>query len=161
MRIWRVAIGVLGLGVSSLAQTLGPAVPRLQHATVAASAPVSTVAAGERVVLSAEVTPKPGVHIYATGATNFTPVALVMTPLTDIQAHPAQFPAAEPYVTLGASAPVPVYRKAFRIAQPITIARTRAPGLLIVSAALNYQACDDKVCYPATSAPVVWRLTVR
>jgi hypothetical protein len=161
MRIWRVAIGVLGLGVSSLAQTLGPAAPRLQHATVTSSTASATVRAGERVALWVDVTPRPGVHIYASGARDFTPVALVMTPLGDVQAERAQVPAAEPYLTLGATAPVPVHRKSFRITQPVTIARTRAAGPLIVSAALNYQACDDTVCYPATTAPVVWRLTVR
>jgi hypothetical protein len=173
MRGWRVAIGVLGLGVSCLpaasglatavvsAQSLARPASRLQHATVTASSPTPAVRPGDRVVLWVDVNPKPRVHLYATGAKDFTAAALVMTPVEDVQVARPQFPPGEPFLTLGATAPVPVYRKPFRISQTITIAPSRAAGPLIVSAAFNYQACDDVVCYPATSAPVIWNLVVR
>jgi hypothetical protein len=32
---------------------------------------------------------------------------------------------------------------------------------MTVSGTVNYQSCDDKVCYPPESAPVTWTLTVK
>jgi DsbC/DsbD-like thiol-disulfide interchange protein len=171
VRIWHVAIGVVALGVSILAQApapparanqdLAPPASRLQHATIVASAAATTVSPGQTLALWVDVAPKPGVHLYASGAKGFSPVAIVMTPTVDVSSGRAAFPRSELFRTLGATTPVPVYRKPFRITQPITISRTRAAGSLIVAAAVNYQACDDTLCYPATSAPVLWNLTVR
>jgi hypothetical protein len=57
---------------------------------------------------------------------------------------------------------VPAYRKTFRIAVPITVKATAKRGeTLTVGGAVNYQACDDRLCYPVTAAPVTWTLTVK
>jgi len=32
---------------------------------------------------------------------------------------------------------------------------------LTLAAALNYQACDDRLCYPAASFPVVWSVNIQ
>jgi hypothetical protein len=79
---------------------------------------------GGRVVLWAKVTPNPGKRVYAAGAKDFQPVALLMTP------HAAITPAAPAYSpseldgNSGSPTPVPVYRKEFRIAIPIVISAT-------------------------------------
>jgi hypothetical protein len=54
-----------------------------------------------------------------------------------------------------------VYRSEFRIAVPIVIsATTKHNDPLTIGAAINYQACDDRLCYPAASIPVLWKLTL-
>jgi hypothetical protein len=114
---------------------------------------------GGRVVLWVKVTPNPGKRVYAAGAKDFQPVTLVMTP------HAAITPSAPAYSTSeldgnsGSPTPVPVYRREFRIAVPIVISPTaKHNDTLTVGAAINYQACDDRLCYPATSIPVLWKL---
>ena len=132
-----------------------------QHVTVEGqvSGPLTPGATARLIV---EVTPKPGKRVYATGATDFQPVALVVTPHAAITAGTPVYPPAELDANSGSPTPVPVYRRTFRIVQPIRVARTAKAGqTLTLGAAVNYQACDDRLCYPSTSIPVVWSVTVQ
>jgi hypothetical protein len=65
-------------------------------------------------------------------------------------------------LSAGATQAVPVYRKPFRIGQPITIAATAQSGqTLTIAGVINYQACDDKLCYPTAALPVSWTVAVK
>jgi hypothetical protein len=45
---------------------------------------------------------------------------------------------------------------------PVTIKGTAKPGDVVsIAGAVNYQACDDRLCYPVTAAPVAWKVTVK
>jgi hypothetical protein len=45
---------------------------------------------------------------------------------------------------------------------PVTIKSTAKPGDVVsIAGAVNYQACDDRLCYPVTAAPVAWKITVK
>jgi hypothetical protein len=64
--------------------------------------------------------------------------------------------------TVGELLPVAAYRKPFRIEQPITVARsTKAGETLTITGLVKYQACDDRVCYPAGTVPVSWVIRIR
>lgn len=133
--------------------------PTIQHVTLATSSSASLVAPGSIVTLWADVTPKPSVHVYAKGASAFTPVALVATPQEGVTFLEPVYPPAVRDRTLGTSEPVPMYRTTFRIALPVRVASTLTPGRTItVAAAINYQACDDRLCYPETSIPAFWTI---
>ena len=68
---------------------------------------------------------------------------------------PAQYPKPELAASPGALLGVPSYTQAFRIAVPATVQATATSGSHVtVAAVLTYQACDDRLCYPSTSAPV-------
>ena len=58
---------------------------------------------------------------------------------------------------------VPVFQKPFRLMQEVTVLGARLqPGATVsVKGTVDFQACDDKVCYPPESAPVTWSLVVR
>ncbi len=115
---------------------------------------------GGRVVLWVLVTPNPGKRVYAAGARDFQPVALVMTPHAAITSMRPAYPQSELDANSGGSTPVPVYRQPFRIAVPIVVSPTAKHGeTLTLGAAINYQACDDRLCYPAASIPVLWTLS--
>ena len=145
-----------------LAQTLAPAPSAVQHVVVAAGANVATVPAGGTVSLWADVIPKPNIHVYAPGAKDYQIVALVLTPQRGLTFGKATYPAGTPMAFPGVTERVPVYQKLFRITQPITIARTAAAGqTLTIAGAVNYQACDDRVCFPPASIPVMWTLRVK
>ena len=57
---------------------------------------------------------------------------------------------------------VPVYQKPFRLTRELSVARSVTPGTrLTLAGAVDYQACDDKVCFIPASVPVGWTITVR
>ena len=140
---------------------LKPSTP--QHITVDPSTSASTVAKGGVVTLLVDVIPKPNIHVYATNREDLTPVTLVLAPHANVKAAgKARFPEAEIWVSAGATSPVPVYRKPFRISQPVTISVSARSGeAMTITGAVKYQACDDKLCYPEESVPVVWTVSVK
>ena len=57
---------------------------------------------------------------------------------------------------------VPVFDVPFRLEQTITLgAPLKAGDRVMVAGVLNYQACDDTVCFNPVSAPVSWSVTVK
>jgi DsbC/DsbD-like thiol-disulfide interchange protein len=146
----------MGAGAQSLLKAT------VQHATVAASASAASVAAGGALTLFADVTPNPSIHIYAEGAKDFTPVALVTTPNTAVSMGRVKYPKPDLATAPGATDAVPAYRQTFRVALPTTIkAGAKSGEVITIGGAVNYQACDDHLCYPVTAAPVVWTVTVK
>jgi hypothetical protein len=75
-----------------------------------------------------------------------------------VSAGKPTYPKAEPVAIAGAEA-TPAYRTTFRIVQPVTIAA--AGHDVQISGVLNYQACDDRVCYPVAALPVTWTVAAR
>jgi hypothetical protein len=60
---------------------------------------------------------------------------------------------------------VKVYEKPFRLLQDVTLAltpalrqRATAGDTLRLTGSLEYQACDDKVCYRPQAVPVEWTM---
>lgn len=136
--------------------------PGVQHATVAAAQSLASAAAGTAVTLWADVTPNPSIHIYAEGAKDFTPVSLVLTPNAAVIAGKPKFPKPDMAVAPGSTDAVPAYKQTFRIALPVTLtSAARSGDVLTVAGAVNYQACDDRLCYPVTVAPVIWKVAVK
>jgi hypothetical protein len=160
-----IAILALLPAAALAAQTLAPAPSAVQHVTATAGANAGHAPAGATIDLWVDVTPKPAIHVYAPGAKDYQIVTLVMTPLRGLTFGKAAYPAGTPMAFPGITERVPVYQKMFRITQPLTLARTvgsgQTPGKLSIAGAVNYQACDDRVCFPPTSLPVKWTLEVR
>jgi DsbC/DsbD-like thiol-disulfide interchange protein len=142
------AASVLAAGLS--AQALGPKPSAVQHVTAAASTAAQAEPRG-RIALHLDVTPNPKIHVYGPGAKEFTPVSLVLTPRAGMAVGKPVYPDAPP-----GDDGVPAYRKAFRITLPVTLPRVNDD--VVVSGVLNYQACDDRLCYPVASLPVSWTI---
>jgi|SRR4051794_39932732 DsbC/DsbD-like thiol-disulfide interchange protein len=148
----------IALFFAVLAQ-LSPA-PKPGHATVAASPAEVSGAAGAKVELFVEVTPKPGIHVYAPGNEDYIPITVKLTPLADAKAGKVTYPKAES--ALIANEKVQVFQKPFRLTQDITVDKAAKPGsTVVVAGTVNYQACDDKVCFPPENAPVSWTVAVK
>lgn len=146
----------------SAQQALVPAPSPNQRVTVKVGASAPDVAPGATVSLWVDVTPKDKIHVYAPGAKDFQPVTLVVSPGKEFTAGKTLFPAGTPIVFPEVKEPVPAYSSTFRITQPVTAAKTLAHGsAMIVSASVNYQACDDRVCFPPATMPVFWRIGVK
>jgi len=136
-----------------LAQSLLAPKPTVQHVT---ATPTVVRGANGGITLALDVTPNPRMHVYAAGAKDFTAVTLTLAPHADLTAGTPVYPKADVAAAPG-SGDAPAYSKAFRITQPVTVKGGSAKELTIAGV-LNYQACDDRVCYPVSALPVSWTL---
>jgi hypothetical protein len=134
-----------------LAQSLLGPKPTVQHVT---AAPSVVRGANGSITLALDVTPTARMHVYAPGAKDFTAVALILTPQPDLTAGKPVYPKADVAAAPG-SDDAPAYSKAFRITQPVAV-KSGVSKELTIAGVLNYQACDDRVCYPVSSLPVSW-----
>ena len=128
----------------------------------------SAVAPGNRFTLSIEVTPHRGVHVYAPGASDYRVVALNLEPQPFVRVLPAAYPASQIYFFKPLNERVPVYQKAFALRQEIVLEGTpqaqaalRGKDAVTLKGTLDYQACDDKICFNPESVPLSWTLSLR
>ena len=143
-----------------LAQISAPA-PKPGHALVTAAPLEVDGAAGKKLALFVDVAPKPGVHVYAPGAKDYIAVSLKVNAQPELTVGKVAFPKSEEMFFEALNERVPVFQKPFRITQDVTLGRSvKAGSTVTVSGTLNYQACDDKLCYPPESAPVSWTVSV-
>jgi DsbC/DsbD-like thiol-disulfide interchange protein len=104
-----------------------------------------------------EIEPRPGMHVYAPGADDYRIVSLEIDEQSALRLRPLQYPASEIYYFLPLNEKIPVYQKPFALKLD-AYAQTTREGLA-VTGRLEYQACDDKVCFAPVSVPLAW--TVR
>jgi DsbC/DsbD-like thiol-disulfide interchange protein len=147
--------------IAALAVQLTPA-PANRHATVTAIPADVGGKPGGKLSLFLDITPKPGIHVYAPGAKDYIAVSLKLNPRQDVKTGRATFPKSEDMFFEPLNEHVPVYQKQFRITQDVTLARTVAAGsTVMLDGTLSFQACDDKVCYAPESVPVSWAVQVK
>ena len=142
-----------------LLQLISPA-PRPGHATILPSPAEVNGAAGAKLVLFVDVTPKPGIHVYAPGSKDYIPITVTLTAQPEIKAGKVGYPKSE--LMTFADEKVPVFQKPFRLTQDVTLDKSAKAGSTVtVSGTVHYQACDDRVCYAPESAPVTWTVVVK
>jgi len=133
---------------------------RQAHATVSAGPADLGVRPGARVMLFVDVTPNPNIHVYAPGAKDFIPITVKFEPQVNVKVGKLTYPKSD--VMTFADEKVPVFQKPFRLMQEVTVLGSLKPGTTVpVKATVDYQACDDKVCFPPESTPVTWSMTVK
>ncbi len=126
-----------------------------------------TIAApGHRITLIVDVTPGPRIHVYAPGQTSYIPIALKMNDSPDWKVAAPVFPVPTPFVD-PVGERVQVYDRPFRIAENVTLTltpsmrqRATARESLVVAGVLEYQACDDKICYRPETLHVQWKIAL-
>jgi DsbC/DsbD-like thiol-disulfide interchange protein len=141
---------VIPTGQSTVVET-----PHLQVRTTGGEA---GAAPGGRVSLFVEVVPKPRMHVYAPEQKAYLPVSLRMEPSPYVKVRPAVFPKGESFFFAPTRETQIVYSRPFRIELPVTIGRVRPAGPLTLTGTLEYQACDDRLCYAPRKVPVTWVL---
>ena len=141
---------------------------RSNHLTMRASITETSVAPGERVSLVVQVTPLPTMHLYAPGKHGYQVVRLVVDPQPWLRTHETTYPSSEIYHFKPLDERVEVYSKPFRVVRDLTILASpemqkvlaEMPAVTITGA-LEYQACDDKVCYNPTRLLLSFTLTMK
>ncbi len=149
----------------------GVAGTEVETRLIAASAHASDAAItpGNRFALVVDVTPKPGMHVYAPGDHLYRVVRLRLDAPDFLRVHPLDYPASEQYHYEPLDETVPVYQQPFRLVQEVTVPMSEetaalssvADGKLVIEGTLEYQACDDEVCYIPAEAPLRWELAWR
>jgi len=135
------------------------------QATFLLSTSDAVAAVGHRVTLNVRVTPRPKMHVYAPGQRGYIPIALTLTPDPAFKPHPIRFPPSTTYRYAPLNETVQVYSAPFTLAQDITISLARdvrataeAGEVLTIKGTLEYQACDDAICYRPETIPVEWKV---
>ena len=138
------------------------------HLTLVTGSSAEKVAPGGKVALTFDITPRRGIHVYAPGKHTYQVVRVTIDPQPWLRAAATSYPPSEIYHFKPLDEKVEVYQKLFRLSQDITVlATTEAQKQLAgqtnvtVSGKLDYQACDDKVCYAPRSVPVKWTFALQ
>ena len=118
------------------------------------------VSPGATVSIAFDITPKAGMHLYAPGDHSYTPVTVSVNPKDGIAPRAVSLPPGTPYTFEPLNETVNVFARAFTAFQDIRVMPDVAGSDLFVRGRLEYQACDDVVCYPAhrVSFEVSWRV---
>ena len=162
---WSAVLVVLLLSSAVRAQDGNPLVPapvRPTHLTVAAHVGAVVVSPGATVSLLADITPNPGIHVYAPGSKGYVPIALTIATKKDITPGKIVYPQSETLFFAPLSETVLVYQKPFRLTRPVTLAKSVKTGTtVVITGSVDYQACDDKICFVPEAVPVSWTVRVK
>jgi len=138
------------------------------HLTLTAAVSDSEVAPGERVSIVLDVEPHRGLHVYAPGTHTYQVVRVTLDPQAWLRTHPLMYPRSEIYHFKPLNERVEVYQKPFRLVQDVTIQATpeaqkwlASQTSVTITGRLEYQACDDKICYQPETVPLTWKLAVK
>jgi hypothetical protein len=127
----------------------------------------TTAGPGARLTVSVEVSPRRTMHVYAPGKHDYQVIAVKIDPQPWLKVAPTTYPPSEIYYFKELDEKVETYGKPFTLVQEMTILDTAAAKKALASGApkltgrLEYQACDDKVCYAPARVPVTFDLTVK
>ena len=170
----RLLIAIILAGAGAFAQSRTPAVQppikdgvtvRAKYLSLLVGASDTKVAPGGRVTLLVQVTPNPKIHVYAPGQDGYLPVDLAVTLDPAFSTKPPLYPPSKPYTFAPTAETVKVYAEPFLLRQDLIVTssaemkRRAATGdSLTVTGALQYQACDDAVCYRPETVAVTWKL---
>jgi hypothetical protein len=128
----------------------------------------ATVAPGERISIVVIVTPRSRMHVYAPGKHDYRVVRLNIDPQPWLRAHETRYPPSEIYHFKPLNERVEVYSKPFRLVQDVTVLATpevqkalSAMPTVTIEGALEYQACDDQVCYNPARVPFSFSVAMK
>ena len=155
----------LGTPISGIAGSSG----ETAHLEISASQSNPDILVGSRFHLALDITPKPKMHVYAPGAEElgYRVIGLELEVPSFLRVLPTDYPASEIYHFEPLDEHVPVYQRPFRLVQEIVVegdpesaAKLAEMDALTLTGRLDYQACDDAVCFNPASVPLTWTLTV-
>ncbi|MBP7779500.1 MAG: redoxin domain-containing protein [Acidobacteria bacterium] len=145
-----------------------PVAATTDHLSMSATISDSVAAPGHRLTIVAAVTPRPAMHLYAPGKHDYQVVKLTLDPQPWLRTHDTVYPASEIYHFKPLDERVEVYSKPFRLLQDVTLLATPEMQKLLgsmpsatITGALEYQACNDTVCFNPTRVPVSFTVTLK
>ena len=161
--------------VSSMMLTLGTssapvAASRIttDHLQVTTYASDGVVAPGSLFSIVFDITPRERMHVYAPGAEGYKIISVTLDPNPLLVTRPVQYPPSEIYFFEPLDERVPVFQTPFRLTQAMAVSAAREHRAALagsesvtVTGTLDYQACDDRICFNPQSVPVSYTVTLR
>jgi hypothetical protein len=150
-------------------EILGPvASGETPHLRVTAGASVAAISPGMQFALVFDVTPMRNVHVYAPGKHTYQIVNVDVASRSWLQVKPTSYPPSTIYHFKPLDERVAVYSKPFRLVRDLAILSTPAAlkalagrTSVLLDATLEYQACDDTICYMPQKVPLSWTLALK
>jgi peroxiredoxin len=148
-----------GVGVSPIAAVRG----ETAHLSFTAYPSNTSVTVGTRFSLALDVAPGAGMHVYAPGAEEkgYRVIGFELDPTELARIEPVNYPESEIYFFEPLDEHVPIYQSPFTILQEVVMngdeqAENTMSTLdaLTLTGTLNYQACDDAICFLPQSIPM-------
>ncbi len=128
----------------------------------------AAIAPGNRITIAFDVVPRRGIHVYAPGAHGYRVISLNLESQPAIRTLPMTYPASQLYLFKPLNERVPVYARPFTLLQDIVLEGTpqaqaalRGKDSLTLNGTLDYQACDEKICFNPETVPLSWTFTLR
>jgi DsbC/DsbD-like thiol-disulfide interchange protein len=138
------------------------------HATVTTYLTDQAAAPGTHFSAVLDIAPEKSVHVYAPGVSGYKPIAVTIAPQPGLVVRAVQFPKSEDYFFKPLNEHVPVFQKPFRVAQDLEIdpsqqaaASLQGQTSMTITGTLEYQACDDKICFTPQSVPLSWTIGLK
>lgn len=139
-----------------------------RHLAMTAAISDRVAAPGERLSITIEVTPKPGMHLYAPGKHTYQVVRLTVDPQPWLRLQSTVYPDSEIYHFKPLDERVEVFMKTFRLRRDVTLLATPEAQKLLgamttatITGALEYQACDDTVCFSPARVPISFTVSLK
>jgi hypothetical protein len=137
------------------------------HLSLTGSISDRVAAPGSRLAVVLNVTPRPTMHLYAPGTHDYQVVQLTIDPQPWLRVQPTAYPPSEIYHFKPLDERVPVYARPFRLTRDVTLLATpeaqkqlAALSSVTITGALEYQACDDRVCFNPARVPVSFTVSL-
>jgi hypothetical protein len=138
------------------------------HLTLSASVSDAMVAPGERLTLAFSIAPRRGMHVYAPGQHSYQVVRVVVDEQPWLRVHDMGYPASEIYHFKPLDERVEAYARPFRLTRDVTVLATSEIQNILagmqsvtIAGAIEYQACNDKICFNPTRVPWSFVLKLR
>ena len=155
----------LGVGLSPIAAIEGATA----HLKLTAYPSNPNITVGTRFSVAVDIEPNENMHLYAPGAEQmgYRVVGLTLAEVPHIRFEPVEFPESEIYHFEPLDERVPVYQRPFTLLQEAVVSGEpeAAEALAEIDAVtltgtLDYQACDDTLCFDPVSVPLSFTLDV-
>jgi len=127
----------------------------------------ASVTVGTRFSIAVDVDPRPNMHVYAPGADElgYRVISVAFESTPEVRFEPVEYPESEIFHFEPLDERVPAYQTPFTLRREVVVSRNSdvAQGLaergtLTLTGSFEYQACDDRLCYPPVSVPLSFTL---
>lgn len=128
-----------------------------KHVRVVLKQSAETIRPGGKIRLIAEVKMPKGMHVYAPGIDPpYRPIQMKLAPAKGVRFSPVKYPASKKVRLEAIDEIVPVFSDSVALETTATVGSLSSA--IEVKGAIDYQVCDDRICYRPEKIPVSWRI---
>ncbi|HET7841466.1 MAG TPA: protein-disulfide reductase DsbD domain-containing protein [Terriglobia bacterium] len=165
LRLILIVVSLSGIALAQAQESL-PALSKgkapVQRVVAMAPKPLR-ITPGGKATAELQFQVKPGFHINSNkpGSELLLPTVVKLSPPTDIGVGSLEYPAGqEQSFPFSPGDKLNVYTGDFAVSAVVAAAKKMPPGRFRVHGFLEYQACDDRACYPPNRLPISFDVQV-